>query len=536
MGPLFRVSLPPTTMHPPLRPTGNSSQRASPYPTSSSRPPITYRPPVSRPTYHHPPTYPPGPLGFFLPPPGQVTTDPTLATPPTSQAVFTTYPSRLRTGVTGLVQPETVTGGPKERELFLAELDREVVNSGRASGTSTPRHDSPAPFGKRASTSFSGRRTGRGAVVSYAEKDSSEEEEEEEEEFEEPPSDPEDDNYGRESRRPRRDKGFELQQPSAKMGRLRKRKDELEKGWTWLGARTPGDKVRSQVVKMTKHNYISDELLDGAATRPELLVPISLDFDVPSNNAEQLGIKVKDRFLWNINEQFITPFQFSSIFCEDLGIPVHPYAGTMTELIQGQIEEAQNAAEIDISNEEVGEDDVVWSDEEDEENMDGEEEEEEKMYEEADCRIIINLDVQIYTFILRDRIEWDLSSLLPPATFAKQYCAELGLTGEAIPLIAVAIHEEILKHKKDCLELELFSATHPEEQAKWEKQPGGLPKTNSRNGNKKLKGVWRDWWEREEYGPVLVELSFEEMERREQERQREARRVMRTLATGKRRR
>jgi hypothetical protein len=228
------------------------------------------------------------------------------------------------------------------------------------------------------------------------------------------------------------------------------------------------------------------------------------------------------------------------------------------------VEEAQSTVEIDVTDKEATEDDVVWSDDEVEEAMDldhfpvngnehGEDEEDaenvevvkkDKEWKEADCRIIVNvsrpllsswhgvegthtrqLEVQIYTHILRDRIEWDLSSSLQPSQFATQYCRDLGLTGEAIPLITVAIHEELLKHKKDALELELFAATHPEAQAKWEKAPGGAPRVNRREGARALVGVWRDWWEREEYGPVLVE-SMEEMERREMERTREARWVM----------
>jgi len=46
---------------------------------------------------------------------------------------------------------------------------------------------------------------------------------------------------------------------------------------------------------------------------------------------------------------------------------------------------------------------------------------------------------------------------------------------------------------------------------------------SDRKGARGLVGVWRDWWEREEFGPVLVELSVEEMERREVERTRESR-------------
>ena len=63
-------------------------------------------------------------------------------------------------------------------------------------------------------------------------------------------------------------------------------------------------------------------------------------------------------------ETFITPYQFSSIFCEDVGIPVVPHANTIADLISGQVEEAQNAVEIDVADAQVTEDQVVWSDEE----------------------------------------------------------------------------------------------------------------------------------------------------------------------------
>jgi chromatin structure-remodeling complex subunit SFH1 len=160
--------------------------------------------------------------------------------------------------------------------------------------------------------------------------------------------------------------------------------------------------------------------------------------------------------------------------------------------------------------------------------------------------------VQIATHILRDRIEWDLCSPLPPSQFTSSYIRDLGLTGEAGPLIAHAIHEELLKHKKDALELDLFALTHPLQQARFEK--GVVPKTvgdrrrvrdrgggggrgaAAGRGPEGLKGVWRDWGEREEFGPVLLELGTEEMERREQERAREARRMMRTMTQSKRRR
>lgn len=141
----------------------------------------------------------------------------------------------------------------------------------------------------------------------------------------------------------------------------------------------------------------------------------------------------------------------------------------------------------------------------------------------SDAMALTQLDVQISTHVLRDRIEWDLSSPLPPSLFARTYCADLGLSGEALPLITHAIHEELLKHKRDALDLKLFARTHPRAQKGWERTAGGGPRVNRREGARGLVGVWRDWGEREEFGPVLVELSTEEMERREVERTREAR-------------
>lgn len=135
---------------------------------------------------------------------------------------------------------------------------------------------------------------------------------------------------------------------------------------------------------------------------------------------------------------------------------------------------------------------------------------------------------------MRDRIEWDLSSTLPPAVFSAAYTRDLGLAGEATPLIAHAITEEILRHKKDALDLRLFRSSHPDEQAKWEKTTS-VARVNNRLGAKELKGVWRDWFEREEYGPILLDLTLEEMEKREVERNREQRRIMRGVI-GKRRR
>ena len=60
--------------------------------------------------------------------------------------------------------------------------------------------------------------------------------------------------------------------------------------------------------------------------------------------------------------------------------------------------------------------------------------------------------MQVDSRHLVDHIESDLLSPLQPEEFAATLCADLGLGGEAVPLVAHAVHEELLKHKKDAVE------------------------------------------------------------------------------------
>lgn len=51
-------------------------------------------------------------------------------------------------------------------------------------------------------------------------------------------------------------------------------------------------------------HHSSVEALAEEADQPEHLVPVVIDFDVQSLNPDQQGIKLKDRFLWNINGMY----------------------------------------------------------------------------------------------------------------------------------------------------------------------------------------------------------------------------------------
>lgn len=184
--------------------------------------------------------------------------------------------------------------------------------------------------------------------------------------------------------------------------------------------------------------------------------------------------------------------------------------------------------------------------------------------EQVDCRVLLALDVQINKNHLLDTIEWDLapsqlsrspplpphlvpsstlSSLSPyqssqevtddpflplpgvsafpssPEAFARILCADIGLHGEAVPLVAHALYEEILKHKKDAIEWGVLTAEPLSARAR-ARNPFGP-------GPRPLIGVWRDWTEVPEFTPRLEVMSQEELERRELERERIARFVFR---------
>jgi hypothetical protein len=147
--------------------------------------------------------------------------------------------------------------------------------------------------------------------------------------------------------------------------------------------------------------------------------------------------------------------------------------------------------------------------------------------------------VQIATYHLLDHIEWDLLSPLTPEDFAITLCADLGLSGEAVPLVAHAIHEELIKHKRDAIEWGILGAeVHPApDDPDRPRDRSGLSLLKDKTGlglgwgrtpkdgrgPKPLRSVWRDWPEAEEFRTRFEVLSAEEVERREIERERASR-------------
>lgn len=285
------------------------------------------------------------------------------------------------------------------------------------------------------------------------------------------------------------------------------------------------------------HSCSSEAALQSQAEKPTALIPIRVEFETDTQ-------RIRDCFVWNLNEELITPETFARTFCLDLDLSLQPYAEIVANQIRAQIEEHEGVASMYLGA------DAEMSEEEDE--SPGEEVNE--------CRVILSvsvvvallvllakilgqIDVQIATHHLLDHIEWDLLSPLTPEEFSIKLCTELGLTGEAAPLIAHAIHEELVKHKRDAIEWGVIggetrdvadeaSADRPRDKSGQSlmKDKTGLglgwgraPKDG--RGPKPLRSVWRDWAEAEEFRTRFEVLTAEEVERRELERERASRYV-----------
>ncbi|KAI0696261.1 hypothetical protein BC835DRAFT_1414383 [Cytidiella melzeri] len=408
-----------------------------------------------------------------------------------TQALHTTYPSRLRTGATLLMQPI---------------------------------------FASASSTAVAARTSRRGGVVNYADPGSGDE-------FPDAGAiDSDDSDFMASGNTRAATRGARLSSrapfgtsvfsaggamPFAQVSQagaaIQSQRHDVDQ--SYLGMVPPDKYITSKPVLPPKPEYHTPEVLEMQARKATALVPIRVEFETESH-------RIRDCFVWNLNEDLIKPETFARTFCADLELPAHPWAETVANQIRAQIEdhEAVAAMEFDIDAMNIygpGEDEV------------------------PECRVILSIDVQIATYHLLDHIEWDLLSPLTPETFAMTLCADLGLSGEAVPLVAHAIHEELIKHKRDAIEWGVLggetntgtaedSSDRPRDRSGFGllKDKTGLGLSWGRapkdgRGPKPLRSVWRDWAEAEEFRTRFEVLSAEEVERREIERERATRRLRR---------
>ncbi|KAJ1666585.1 Chromatin structure remodeling complex protein sfh1 [Coemansia sp. RSA 1813] len=202
------------------------------------------------------------------------------------------------------------------------------------------------------------------------------------------------------------------------------------------GSETAGEQVKGQDVmsgiglqqayesmqrrgrRRTAHWHLRDDQAAWLSDQEELLVPIRLEMEVGD-------YRLHDVFVWNAKERVITPEQFAAIYCADLSLPATGRAGAqeyIAQLIRQQVAEHVAATEWDFTG--------------------------------AELRVNLNLEVQVGTHVLRDRIEWDILEPLgsKPEEFARTLCRDLGLGGEYPPLVAHRVREEISRMHKELSE------------------------------------------------------------------------------------
>jgi chromatin structure-remodeling complex subunit SFH1 len=325
---------------------------------------------------------------------------------------------------------------------------------------------------------------------------------------------------------------------------------------------------------------------------PLTLIPIRIDLDIPAftpppplpvpqgagygkidttlpiyrTQETTVPYRLKDIFLWNLHETLTTTDQFAQTMVQDLDLPNRAaMANEISKQIRTQLEEYAGVAlhplfhsqqtstvngvvttikQVDLSrdvsatplasgnatpmrngtsqlngsgisarkventlSEDITASAAAISPESDDFNPDD-------MY-----RCIVTLNINLSNHLYTDKFEWSL--LHPPGTaemFAKQTCADLGLPGEWVPAMTHAIYEAVLRLKKEACESgglvggsggELQNDAAHGGEAGWRYDPEHLA----------------DEWE-----PKVEQLSKEEIEKREGDRERQIRRLRRETA------
>ncbi|KAG6861555.1 hypothetical protein C0995_014851 [Termitomyces sp. Mi166 len=431
---------------PPPKTTNARATRARTARSSNLAPPVPVYPAAIYPTH---PAPAPAPVPVVAPNPPR----PPLPTAP--QALSSTYASRLRTGATLLMQPilastSAAAVGTRSTGRRGAVINYADPGSGDelpdAGALDSDDSDFVASGGTRTSVRQSQSRGARGASATPH-----------------PPG-----------------------------------KAELDQ--SYLGMVPPAKFIKSRHILPTQHVYPTQDVMEKHALKRTSLIPIRVEFETDTH-------RIRDCFVWNLNESLIKPETFARTFCNDLDLPLSPWADTVANQIRAQIEEHEGVASMDLGIDGALDVDAVPPGAE----------------EAPECRVILSIDVQIANHHLTDHIEWDLLSPLTPEAFSITLCRDLGLGGEAIPLVAHAIHEELVKHKKDVIEWGVIDHAGNVPKDKTGLGLGWGRAGKEGRGPKRLRSVWRDWVESGEFATGFEVLSAEEVERREIERERASR-------------
>lgn len=152
------------------------------------------------------------------------------------------------------------------------------------------------------------------------------------------------------------------------------------------------------------------------------LVPIRLNID-------KFGIRVRETFTWNRNDQAVRPKAFAVQFCHDEELPncmVSPITTAIEEQLNLYAPVAAAVASAQSSTTDSS----------------------------AASRVTkIELSLQVGSTTLTDSFFWDhAEKSITPESFANMLCSDMGLAGAYVPKIAHAIREQLLADRQAAMQ------------------------------------------------------------------------------------
>ncbi|CCH41701.1 SSWI/SNF chromatin-remodeling complex subunit [Wickerhamomyces ciferrii] len=247
-------------------------------------------------------------------------------------------------------------------------------------------------------------------------------------------------------------------------------------------------KDRKKPSRLKDLNISKQRLIQQSQVQDEF-IPIRLEFE-----NEKDRFKLRDTFLWNLNEKCITLEQLVSIIMEDYKIYNPLLSDTILSSIKEQINDYQNFKF---------------------QNKFG-----------YDLRILIKLDIIIGNNQLIDQFEWDLSnSLNSPEDFAQELIMDLSLPGEFATAISHSIREQCQLYIKA---LYLIG---------YDFKGGFIDEDEIKSNLQKIlthKETLRSKLNLSQFTPQLLEISNLELEKLDKDRERDSRRKRRQGRTGRR--
>lgn len=203
---------------------------------------------------------------------------------------MTTYPSRLRLGLTSMVQPINPSGNVVPATAATIAANRAIVNTSNQYQASAPFSNSQTTLGKRQRS-----RVDYTERTDIPEAESSEEASEEDEGEEE---DPEEEARMSRAARAAKRSGMPMPISTPRDSPVPEKKSKQGNNdlanRSWLGQEPPGDLVMVQPAKRHNLPYLSETDLANKAQDKSLLVPIRIEIDTDT-------LRIRDFFTWNMN-------------------------------------------------------------------------------------------------------------------------------------------------------------------------------------------------------------------------------------------